>query len=70
MPDTEPKLEELQQKLMEKEGFGEALQRLRRTQKMLGSRRPEVEIVFPVSCGQWETFRAYSVDQEHSLDTA
>ena len=55
-------LKELQKRLTEKEGFGEALQRLRRTQKMIGKRKTKV--VLRPTYGEWKLFRAYGLRRE------
>lgn len=51
-------LKELHERLAEKEGFGEAMRRLRRTQKMLAHRKHEIKVV-PPARGEWKTFRVY-----------
>jgi hypothetical protein len=56
--DEHIELKELQERLDEKEGFGEAMRRLRRTQKMLAHRKHEVKVVLPTR-GEWKTFRVY-----------
>jgi len=56
--DERADLKELQERLAEKEGFGEAMRRLRRTQKMIAHRKSEIKVV-PPARGEWKTFRVY-----------
>ena len=56
--DERIELKELQERLAEKEGFGEAMQRLRRTQRMIAHQKREIKVVLPTR-GEWKTFRVY-----------
>jgi len=56
--DERIELKELQERLAEKEGFGEAIRRLRRTQRMIAHQKREIKVVLPTR-GEWKTFRVY-----------
>jgi len=59
LADERINLKELQERLAEKEGFGEAMRRLQRTQKMITNRKQEMKIVSHSTRGKWKTFRVH-----------
>ena len=61
--DERIELKELQERLAEKEGFGEAMRRLRRTQRMIAHRKREIKVVLPTR-GEWKTFKVYGSCRE------
>lgn len=62
--DERTELEKLQRRLAKKDGFEEARQRLRRTQRLIAHRKREIEVFLHSTRGEWKAFRVYGSCRE------